>query len=148
RLLACLLSAEGGCTMRILLMALGMVMLLPATFQGRADTTETAAEQDAKETSQEKELAKLQGLWGTCYDPYEFSHANGDHLEARPLTEMVKTHRIRGNKWLIVDTDGKATGVEKTITLVVTANPKQIRLTHARKRGNGQPDEQVTQYGI
>ena len=122
--------------MRILLAT--AVALLLATSHGSADE---------KETAMEKEMAQLQGHWGSYYDTFEFSHANGNHYEARPWP-LVKTHRIRGNKWLIVGEDGKATGVEKTITLDVTTEPKQIRLTMTRKRGPGQPDEQVTEYGI
>ncbi|SRR5260221_5975138 len=122
--------------MRSVLLATGMTMLLLASSEGLADE---------KDKLMEKELAKMQGLLGSQHD---FSHNNGQQYEARPLEELRKTHRIRGNKWIVLDATGKATGVEKIITLDVSSNPKKLQLTTTRKRSDGKPDETITEYSI
>jgi uncharacterized protein (TIGR03067 family) len=123
--------------MRILISALAMTVLVFASPQASADDKDKAVE---------KELAKLQGLYGSYHA--NFSHTDGKEIFAQPLTELVKTHRIEGNKWLLVDAKGKATGQEAIITLDVSSSPKQIQFTYTRKGEKGKPDEQVRHYGI
>jgi uncharacterized protein (TIGR03067 family) len=112
--------------------------MLSISFHGRADDKDKAVE---------KELAQMQGVW--CRGlALEFSHSNGQQGESRPLDELVKSHRIQGNKWIPYDFQGKITKVEKTITIDISTNPKKIQLTTTRKGGEGQPDVKVTEYGI
>jgi len=100
---------------------------------------------DDKESAADKELRKLQGVWGTILDNY--AHNDGFEAIAQPITELSK-HRIQGNKWVDLDAKGKPTGDQKTITLVPSTNPKQIRLTYTVKGEKGQPEKQFTDYGI
>jgi uncharacterized protein (TIGR03067 family) len=124
--------------MRIYLLALGMSVLLFPSSNGMADEKEEAVK---------KELAKMQGTW--CRGLIlEFSHSNGEQGESRPLDELVKSHRIQGNKWIMYDFQGKITNVEKTITLDLSSNPKKIQLTMTRKGKDGKPDVQFTEYAI
>jgi uncharacterized protein (TIGR03067 family) len=101
---------------------------------------------DEKHKAVEKELAKMQGLYGSY--GANFSHSDGREVIAQPVTELFKTHRIEGNKWLSVDAKGKAIGEEAIITLDPSASPKKIELTYRRKGEKGKPDEQVKHYGI
>src|SRR5438876_6113668 len=98
-----------------------------------------------KESATDKELKELQGVWGTFLDNY--SHDNGFEAIAQPITELSK-HRIQGNKWVEVDAKGKPKGVEMTITLDPSTNPKKIQLTYTVKGDKDQPDKKVTDYGI
>src|SRR5262249_18712302 len=124
--------------MRIQILALGMTTLLFATSHGPADEKDTAVE---------KELAQMQGIW--CRGQVlEFSHSNGGQGESRPLDELVKSHYILGNKWIMFDFEGKITKVEKTITLDLSSNPKKIQLTTTQKGRDGKPDVTFTEYGI
>ena len=124
--------------MRIQVLALGMTVLLFTASHGPADEKDTAVE---------KELARMQGIW--CRGlTLEFSHRDGGQGESRPLDELVKSHYIQGNKWIMFDFEGKITKVEKTITLDITSYPKKIQLTTTRKGQDGQPDEIITEYGI
>jgi uncharacterized protein (TIGR03067 family) len=120
------------------MLALGItVLLFPAS-------TGTAEEKDK---AVEEELARMQGIW--CRGlTLEFSHRNGGQDESRPLDELVKAHRIQGNKWIMYDFKGNITNVEKTITLDISSRPKKIQLTRTRKGTDGKPDVQVTEYGI
>jgi uncharacterized protein (TIGR03067 family) len=111
-------------------------LLIGAAAMARADDKESAAD---------KELKKLQGVWGTILDNY--AHNDGFEAIAQPITELSK-HRIQGNKWIYLDAKGKPSGTEMTITLDPSTNPKQIRLTYTQKGQDGQPDKQFTQYGI
>src|SRR5437763_794788 len=104
--------------MQKVLLGIGMTVLLFASPRGGADDKEKAVE---------KELARLQGLYGSYQA--NFSHTNGKEIVAQPLTELVKTHFIKGNRWLPVNARGKATGQAAIITLDVSASPKKIRLT-------------------
>jgi uncharacterized protein (TIGR03067 family) len=113
------------------------VLLLPSS----------AGSADDKEKAVEKELARMQGIW--CRGlTLEFSHRNGEQDESRPLDELVKSHRIQGNKWIMFDYEGKITKVEKTITLDISSEPKKIQLTTTRKGQDGKPDVKLTEYGI
>jgi uncharacterized protein (TIGR03067 family) len=125
--------------MRILVVAIGMTVLLLASSHGTADEKEKAVE---------KELAQMQGIW--CRgQTLEFIHyGDGGESSSRPLTELVKSHRIQGNKWIMYDFEGKITKVEKTITLDISSNPKKIQLTTTRKGRDGKPDVKFTEYGI
>jgi uncharacterized protein (TIGR03067 family) len=123
--------------MRILMLVTSLIVLLCASFQGKADEKEKAVEQ---------ELARMQGLWGSNHADYW--HTNGAEDQVRPLEELKKSHRIQGNRWIVVDDKGKATGVEKIITLDVASNPKKIQLTTTRKGGENRPDQKITEYGI
>jgi uncharacterized protein (TIGR03067 family) len=124
--------------MRIPIVAIGMTALLFPLSHGTADEKEKAVE---------KELARMQGIW--CRGlALEFSHRNGGQEESRPLDELVKSHRIQGNKWIIYDFKGNITNVEKTITLDLSSNPKKIQLTTTRKGRDGKPDVTFTEYGI
>jgi uncharacterized protein (TIGR03067 family) len=124
--------------MRIQILALGMTVLL---FPSSSRTA------DEKEKAVKKELAQMQGIW--CRGlTLEFSHRNGGQDESRPLDELVKSHRIQGNKWIMYDFKGNITNVQKTITLDISSNPKKIQLTMTRKGTNGKPDVHVTEYGI
>jgi uncharacterized protein (TIGR03067 family) len=124
--------------MRIRILAIGMTVLLFPSSHGTADEKQKAVE---------KELARMQGIW--CRGlTLEFSHHDGKQDESRPLDELVKSHRIQGNKWIAYDFQGKITNVEKTITLDLSSKPKQIQLTTTRKGRNGQPDVTFTEYGI
>jgi len=101
---------------------------------------------DDKEKAVEKELAQMQGIW--CRGLIlEFSHSNGEQSESRPLDELVKSHRIQGNKWIMYDFQGMITKVEKTITLDLSSNPKKIQLTTTRTGQDGKPVT-FTEYGI
>jgi uncharacterized protein (TIGR03067 family) len=122
--------------MRVLTRALLAAVILGGV--GTVSAGEKAGDAD-------KELAKLQGEWGSYFNNY--SHLNGREAVAQPLPTVTKTHRIQGNKWIVLDAKGKTTGVEKTITLDVTKDPKQIRLTSTRK-GKGGQEEKVTEPGI
>jgi uncharacterized protein (TIGR03067 family) len=127
-----------GVLMRIRILAIGMTALLFPSSHGTADEKEKAAQ---------KELARMQGIW--CRGlALEFGHRNGGQEESRPLDELVKSHRIQGNKWISYDFKGKITNVEKTITLDVSSNPKKIQLTTTRKGRDGKPDVTFTEYGI
>jgi uncharacterized protein (TIGR03067 family) len=95
---------------------------------------------DEKHQAVEKELAKMQGLYGS--QGANFSHTGGQEVIAQPVAEMFKTHRIEGNKWLTVDARGKATAEAAIITLNPSASPKKIELTYTQK------GEQVKRYGI
>jgi uncharacterized protein (TIGR03067 family) len=120
------------------IVAIALTLLLFCSFPGTADEKEKAVE---------KELAQMQGVW--CRgQALEFSHSDGQQGESRPLDELVKSHRIQGNKWIPYDFEGKITKVEKTITLDISSNPKKIQLTTTRKGGDGQPDVKITEYGI
>jgi uncharacterized protein (TIGR03067 family) len=100
-----------------------------------------------KEKAVEEELARMQGIW--CRGlTLEFSHHNGEQDESRPLDELVKSHCIKGNKWILYDFKGNITNVEKTITLDLSSNPKKIQLTTTRKGRDGKPDVTFTEYGI
>jgi uncharacterized protein (TIGR03067 family) len=124
--------------MRIQILALGLTVLLFPSSNGRADQKEKAVE---------KELSQMQGIW--CHGlALEFAHRNGAQEETRPLDELVKSHRIQGNKWIMYDFKGNITNVEKTITLDLSSNPKQIRLTTTKKGRDGKPDVTFTEYGI
>ena len=124
--------------MRTQILALGMTALFLPSSNGTADEMDKAVE---------KELARMQGTW--CRgQTLEFSHRNGEQLESRPLDELVKSHRIQGNKWIMYDLKGNITNVEKTITLDISSHPKKIQLTTTRKGTAGKPDVQVTEYGI
>jgi uncharacterized protein (TIGR03067 family) len=124
--------------MRTRLVAIALALLLFCSFHGRPGDQEKAVE---------KELAQMQGVW--CRgQALEFFHSNGHQGESRPLDELVKSHRIQGNKWIMYDFEGKITKVEKTITLDMSSNPKKIQLTTTRKGGDGQPDVRFTEYGI
>jgi uncharacterized protein (TIGR03067 family) len=116
------------------------VTLLMGLFLGVAVT----AHADDKESAADKELKKLQGVWGTILDNYQ--HQEGFEAIAQPITELSK-HRIQGNKWVNLDANGKPTGDEMTITLDPSTNPKQIRRTYTVKGEDGQA-KQFTDYGI
>ena len=123
--------------MRLVLLAMSLTVLLFASSQGSADEKEKAVEQ---------ELARMQGLWGSIHADYW--HTNGEEDQVRPLQDMQKSHRIQGNKWIVVDAKGKATGVEKIITLDISTKPKKIQLTTTRKGGDDRLDQKITEYGI
>jgi uncharacterized protein (TIGR03067 family) len=124
--------------MRIRILAIGMMVLLFPSSHGTADEKEKAVA---------KELARMQGIW--CRGlALEFSHRHGGQYESRPLDELVKSHRVQGNKWIMYDFQGKITAVEKTITLDLSSNPKKIQLTTTRKGRDGKPDVTFTEYGI
>lgn len=123
--------------MRILISALVVGVLLVALPWVQADVKDKAVEQ---------ELTQLQGLYGSHHA--NFSHADGREVIAQPVVGLVKTHRIKGNKWTPVDAKGKASGDAAVITLDVSSNPKKIQLTFTRKGVKGKPDEQVKHYGI
>ena len=102
---------------------------------------------DEKEKAAEKELAQMQGIW--CRGLIlEFSHSNGEQGESRPIDELVKSHRIKENKWIMYDFKGNITNVEKTISLDVSSKPKKIQLTTTRNGTDGKTDVQVMEYGI
>jgi len=124
--------------MWIRILAIGMTVLLFPPSHGTADEKEKAVE---------KELARMQGIWcrGLTLD---FSHRDGGQGESRPLDELVKSHYIQGNKWIMFDFEGKITKVEKTITLDISSNPKKIQLTTTQKGRDGKPDAISTEYGI
>jgi uncharacterized protein (TIGR03067 family) len=120
------------------MLAIGVTVLLCSSSPGMADDADKAVEQ---------ELARMQGIW--CRGlTLEFAHRNGGQEESRPLDELVKSHRIQGNKWMMLDAEGKITGVQKTIILDVSSEPKKIQLTTTRKGGDGKPDVTITDYGI
>src|SRR5262245_47869684 len=98
--------------MRLFLLAMSLTVLLFASSQGSADDKHKAVEQ---------ELARMQGLWGSIHADYW--HTNGGEDQVRPLQDMQQSHRIRGNKWIVLDARGKATGVEKIITLDLSSRP-------------------------
>jgi uncharacterized protein (TIGR03067 family) len=124
--------------MRIQILALGTTVLLFPSAGGTADEREKAVE---------KELARMQGIW--CRGlALEFYHADGGQGESRPLDELVKSHRIQGNKWIMYDFQGNITKAEKTITLDISSDPKKIQLTTTRKGSDGKPDVVLTEYGI
>jgi uncharacterized protein (TIGR03067 family) len=123
--------------MRLLLLPMSLTVLLFASSQGSADDKEKAVE---------KELAMMQGLWGSIHADYW--HNNGSESQVRPLQDMQKSHRIQGNRWIVLDEKGKATGVEKIITLDLSSTPKKIQLTTTRKGREGKPDQKITEYGI
>jgi uncharacterized protein (TIGR03067 family) len=124
--------------MRIQILALGVTALLLASSTGTADEKDKAVE---------KELARMQGIW--CRGlTLEFSHRNGGQDESRPLDELVKSHRIQGDKWIMYDFKGNITNEGWTITLDISSNPKKIQLTTTRKGTDGKPDVQVMEYGI
>jgi uncharacterized protein (TIGR03067 family) len=124
--------------MRTRIVAIAITLLLFIAFHGRADDKDKAVE---------KELAQMQGIW--CRGlVLEFSHSNGEEGQSRPLDKLEKSHRIQGNKWIMLDFEGKVTKVEPTITLDLSSEPKKMQLTTTRKGRNGQPDVKITQYGI
>ncbi len=101
---------------------------------------------DEKHKAVEKELARMQGLYGS--HGANFSHTGGQEVNAQPVVELFKTHRIEGNKWMSVDTNGKATGEVGIITLDPSASPKKIELIYTHKGEKGKPDKRVKHYGI
>jgi uncharacterized protein (TIGR03067 family) len=124
--------------MRLRILAIGVTVLLLPSSGGTAGKKQTAVE---------KELARMQGIW--CRgQTLEFSHSNGDEGSSRPLTELEKSHRIRGNKWIMFDFAGKITKVEKTIVLDLCSNPKRIQLITTQKGRDGKPEVKFTEYGI
>ena len=124
--------------MRIRILAIGITVFLFPLSHGTADEKDQAVE---------KELAQMQGIW--CRGlTLEFSHRNKEQWESRPLDELVKSHRIQGNKWIMYDFQGKITKFEKTITLDLSSKPKKIQLTTTRKGRDGKPDATFTEYGI
>jgi uncharacterized protein (TIGR03067 family) len=127
----------GGLLMRSQLLAVGMALLFFPVPHLMADE---------KEKEVEKELAHMQGIW--CRGlTLEFSHRDGGQDESRPLDELVKSLRIHGNKWIMLDLDGKNTKEERTITLDISSSPKRIQLSTTRTGPDGKPVT-ITQYGI
>jgi uncharacterized protein (TIGR03067 family) len=124
--------------MRMRILAIGITVYLFAS---------PAVPADEKDKAVDKELAQMQGIW--CRGlTLEFSHHNGGQDESRPLDELVKSHRIQGNKWIMYDFQGKITKSEMTITLDLSSAPKKIQLSTVRKGTDGKPDVTITAYGI
>jgi uncharacterized protein (TIGR03067 family) len=124
--------------MRIRILAIAMTVLLFPSSHGTADEKDKAVE---------KELAQMQGIW--CRGlTLEYSHRNKEQWESRPLDELVRSHRIQGNKWIMYDFQGKITKFEKIITLDHSSKPKKIQLTATRKGRDGKPEVAFTEYGI
>lgn len=123
-----------------------MRVLISALVWGALLITLPWAQTGDKGKAAERELTKLQGLYGSHLG--SFSHADGREVNYQPVVELVKTHRIEGNKWIPVDAAGKPNGDAAVITLDASASPKRIQLTFSRKVGKGKPAEQVRRYGI
>jgi len=96
---------------------------------------------DGPKDDTQAELKKLQGLW--MHLPGGIKQEDGGQLVRGPARDGPSFF-IWGNKLIWLDTEGKPSGEEETVTLDPAANPKRIKFTRKGERGK----ENVLREGI
>jgi uncharacterized protein (TIGR03067 family) len=99
-----------------------------------------AAAADPKKDEAQSELKKLQGLWQTS--PGGIEHRDGSQIVRNPVIDGPCFY-IRGDRLIWLDEDGKPTGMEKTITLDVKSDPRQITLTPVDGKKDDKPSHGI-----
>lgn len=96
---------------------------------------------DEPKGDSQAELKKLQGLW--MHIPGGLTQQDGEQVVRGPARDGP-CFFISGEKLMWLDTEGKPSGEEETVTLDPAADPKRIKFSKKGERGQ----EQVLREGI